>query len=123
MRTMLKSKLHRVKITDVNMEYEGSITIDRSLMEAADILPHEMVHVLDVNNGVRFQTYAIEGKKGEICVNGAAARLVSQGDIAIILSYVNLPESEARLCEPTKVYVDENNNITQVIGKESVIRL
>jgi aspartate 1-decarboxylase len=79
MRVMLKSKIHRVRITEANIDYEGSITIDKQLMEAADILPYEQVHVLDVNNGARFTTYAIEGERGsgEICVNGAAARLVT----------------------------------------------
>ena len=123
MRTMLKSKLHRTKVTDVNVEYEGSITIDRELMVAADILPHEMVHVLDVNNGERFQTYAISGDKGEICINGAAARLVSPGDIVIILSYVSLSDSEARVCQPTRVYVDEYNNITRTLGETVLNRI
>jgi len=122
-RTMLKSKIHRARVTAVSVDYEGSITIDRALMEMADILPYEMVHVLDVNNGARFQTYAIEGEKGEICVNGAAARLVSQGDIVIILSYVNLPESEARLARPKKVYVDENNAVVRTTGEVVVSQL
>lgn len=120
MRTMLKSKIHRVRVTAVNLDYEGSITIDRVLMEAADIIPYEMVHVLDVNNGARFQTYAIEGSRGEACVNGAAARLVSAGDIVIILSYQDMPESEARLSRPRMVYVDENNTIIGTTRKAAV---
>ena len=94
MRTMLKSKIHRAKVTVVNIDYEGSITIDKQLMEEADILPFEMVHVLDVENGNRFQTYAIEGERGSgvIGINGAAARLVQKGDTVIILSYTNLSE-------------------------------
>ena len=113
MRTMLKSKIHRATVTDANLGYEGSITIDRVLMEAADILPYEMVHVLNVNNGARLQTYAIEGERGsgEICINGAAARLVSKGDTVIILSYIAVGEEEARSIEPKLVYVDEQNAI------------
>ena len=113
MRTMLKSKIHRATVTDANLHYEGSITIDRLLMEAADILPCEMVHVLNVNNGARLQTYAIEGERGsgEICINGAAARLVSRGDTVIILSYIAVGEEEARSIEPKLVYVDEQNAI------------
>ena len=86
---MLKSKIHRARVTDGNIAYEGSITIDKKLMEAADILPYEQVHILNINNGARFHTYAIEGKEngGEICLNGAAARLVAKGDIVIILTY------------------------------------
>lgn len=113
MRTMLKGKIHRARVTDVDLDYEGSITIDRVLMEAADILPYEMVHVLNVNNGARFQTYAIEGERGsgEICINGAAARLVSKGDTVLILSYIAVGDEEARSIEPKLVYVDEQNAI------------
>jgi aspartate 1-decarboxylase len=113
MRTMLRSKIHRARVTGGNVDYEGSITIDRALMEAADILPYEMVHVLNVNNGARFQTYAIEGKtgSGEIVLNGAAARLAARGDIVIILTYCTVSEEEARSIEPVVVYVDASNNI------------
>ncbi len=116
MRVMLKSKIHRVRITDANIDYEGSITIDKQLMEAADILPYEQVHVLDVNNGSRFTTYAIEGKygSGEICVNGAAARLVAKGDIAIILTYTNVEDADTVNYQPKLVYVDYKNNITRI---------
>lgn len=115
MRIMLKSKLHRVRITDANIDYEGSISIDKQLMEAADILPYEQVHVLDVNNGARFTTYAIEAARGsgEICVNGAAARLVAKGDIAIILTYTNVEETETLGYHPKLVYFDANNHITR----------
>jgi aspartate 1-decarboxylase len=91
---MLRSKIHRARVTGGNVDYEGSITIDKALMEAADILPYEMVHVLNVNNGARFQTYAIEGKagSGEIVLNGAAARLAATGDIVIILTYCTVSE-------------------------------
>jgi aspartate 1-decarboxylase len=110
---MLRGKIHRAKITSVNMDYEGSITIDQQLMEAADILPYEMVHVLDINNGARFQTYAIEGEPGSgiIVINGAAARLVAQGDIVIILAYGSFTENEARQIQPNLVYVDAQNSI------------
>jgi aspartate 1-decarboxylase len=113
MRTMLRSKIHRARVTGGNVDYEGSITIDRALREAADILPYEMVHVLNVNNGARFQTYAIEGKtgSGEIVLNGAAARLAARGDIVIILTYCTVSEEEARSIEPVVVYVDASNNI------------
>ena len=115
MRIMLKSKLHRVRITDANIDYEGSISIDKNLMDAADILPYEQVQVLDVNNGARFTTYAIEADRGsgEICVNGAAARLVAKGDIAIILTYTNVEETETLDYHPKLVYFDSNNNITR----------
>src|SRR5512137_1084778 len=96
MRTMLKSKIHRAHVTDANVNYEGSITIDRKLMEAADILPYEQVDVVNVNNGARFTTYAIVGEQGEICINGAAARLAVRGDIVIIISYQQMPDEEAR---------------------------
>jgi aspartate 1-decarboxylase len=115
MRTMLKSKIHRARVTEANLNYEGSITIDRLLMEAADILPYEKVAVLDVDNGSRLETYAIQGEPGSgtICINGAAARLVSQGDRVIILSYTNVGEAEARSWHPTLVYVDSENIIRE----------
>ncbi len=112
MRVMLKSKIHRATVTDANLNYEGSITIDRNLMKAADILPYEQVHVVDVNNGSRLITYAIEGESGEICLNGAAARLVNRGDIVIILSYTNVEDNELQDFHPTLVYVDSKNRIT-----------
>ncbi len=112
MRIMLKSKIHRATVTDANLNYEGSITIDRKLMEAADILPYEQVHVVDINNGNRLVTYAIEGESGEICLNGAAARLVHKGDIVIILAYTNVAENELRDFHPRLVYVDSKNQIT-----------
>ncbi|HXF51080.1 MAG TPA: aspartate 1-decarboxylase [Dehalococcoidia bacterium] len=116
MRTLLKAKIHRATVTDANLDYEGSITIDAALMEAADILPFEQVHVLDVNNGNRLITYAIPGQphSGQICINGAAARLVSVGDIVIILAYVTLPDEEARRHRPNLVYVNERNEIVRI---------
>ncbi len=123
MRTMLKGKIHRARVTEVNIDYEGSITIDGLLMEAADILPYEMVHVLNINNGARFETYAIEGERGSgvICINGAAARLVAKGDTVIILSYESVAENEAREIRPRLVYVDQNNAITGVSEEAGVI--
>ena len=115
MRTMLKSKIHRAHVTETNINYEGSITIDQKIMEEADILPSEQVQVLNLNNGARFTSYAIEGKRysGEICLNGAAARLAIKGDIIIILSYCYVDDDEARNFIPKLVYVDANNAITE----------
>jgi aspartate 1-decarboxylase len=115
MRTMLKSKIHRATVTEGNINYEGSITIDKQLMEAADILPYEQVQVLNINNGARFSTYTIEGKpgSGEICLNGAAARLAVKGDLVIILTYTDMPEEEARNYKPIIVQVDKNNAIVK----------
>ena len=116
MRSMLKSKIHRARVTDANLEYEGSITLDQDLMDAADLLEYEMVHVLDVDNGSRLQTYVIRGGRGtgEVVINGAAARLVQRGDRVIILGYATLPEVEARTCVPKLVYVDGENRIARV---------
>lgn len=118
---MLKSKIHRARVTDANIGYEGSISIDKKLMLEADILPYEQVHVLDVDNGARFTTYAIEGGSGEICVNGAAARLVAIGDTVIILSYCHVEEDEARNFTPKLVYVDSKNAITGIKSEVSAI--
>jgi len=118
MRTMLKSKIHRARVTEANLHYEGSITIDAALMEAADILPFEKVHVLDVDNGARLETYAIEGERGSgvICINGAAARLVAAGDTVIIISYATLTEEEVRRHQPALVYVNTQNAIVSRKG-------
>jgi len=113
MRIMLKSKIHRACVTETNINYEGSITIDKKLVEEADILPYEQVQVLNLNNGARFDTYAIEGEKGEICINGAAARLALKGDIILILSYCHVEDDEAHNFIPKLVYVDANNAITE----------
>ncbi|MDH7576689.1 MAG: aspartate 1-decarboxylase [Bacillota bacterium] len=112
-RTMLKSKIHRAVLTGADLNYMGSITIDRDLMDAADILPYEKVQVVNNNNGARFETYCIEGPRGSgmICLNGAAARLGQPGDILIILSYLQLPEAEARNYYPRLVFVDSQNRI------------
>lgn len=113
MRTMMKGKIHRARVTQVNLVYQGSITIDRVLMEASDLLPFERVEVLNINNGARFSTYAIEGEanSGVIGLNGAAARLVAKGDIVIILSYCQVPDDEAITMKPAMVYVDDKNRI------------
>lgn len=110
-RSMLKSKIHRAVLTEANLNYVGSITIDRDLMDAADILPHEQVQVVNNNNGARFETYCIEGPRGSgvVCLNGAAARLGQPGDILIILTYVQMPEAKARSHQPKVVLVDERN--------------
>ena len=119
MRIMLKSKIHRASVTGCNIDYEGSITIDKKLMEKADILPYEQVQVLNVNNGARFSTYAIEGQEGsgEICLNGAAARLAVKGDTVIILSYCHVSDEEAHNITPRLVYVDAKNAIVKGLGE------
>ena len=112
-RTMMKSKIHRCTVTDADLTYEGSITVDANLMEAADFLPHEQVHVWNVNNGERFQTYVIPGERnsGTICVNGSAARKVQRGDLLIIATFAGMEEEEARKLVPSVVYVDGENRI------------
>jgi aspartate 1-decarboxylase len=122
-RHMLKSKIHRATVTDCNLHYAGSITIDPELMEEADLLPAEQVHVLDIDNGSRFETYVIEGVYGsrEMCVNGAAARLVQPGDRVIVVSYGTYSEQELDHHEPRVVHVDENNRILRVDADPSAI--
>jgi len=116
-REMLKSKIHRVTVTEAELYYEGSITVDKDLLEAADILPYEKVQVLNFNNGSRLDTYTIEGAAGSgtICLNGPAARFGSVGDEIIIVSYVHLPEESAKKFKPKVVMVDKKNKITKVI--------
>ncbi len=113
LRTVLKSKIHRARVTEANLNYEGSITIDRLLMDKADIIPHEKVEVLNLNNGQRLETYAIPGEKGSgvICLNGPAARSAVLGDIVIIVTYVSLEDSAARQAKPVIVNVDEENRL------------
>ena len=110
-RTLLKSKIHRATVTEANLEYEGSVTIDAVLMEAADLLPWEQVQIYDCTNGSRLTTYAIPGEpgSGEICINGAAAHLVKPGDVVIIASYAQMPDEEARGFEARRVFVDGRN--------------
>jgi len=115
-RTMLKSKIHRATVTDADLHYVGSITVDPELLEAADILEHEQVAVVDVNNGARFETYTIAGERGsgELKVNGAAARLVHHGDTIIVISYAQYDRVEMEHYEPTVVHVDRQNRIVTV---------
>jgi len=110
-RTMMKSKIHRATVTDANLHYNGSVTVDPELLAAADILENEKVDVLDITNGNRLTTYAIPGApgRGEICLNGAAAHLVSRGDLVIVVSYAEYEEEEARAHRPKLVFVDEEN--------------
>jgi len=110
-RTLLKSKIHRVRVTDANLNYEGSLTIDSDLMEAADILPYEQIKIYNIYNGARFDTYAIAGPagKGDICLNGAAARMGAQSDLIIIATYANYSEAEAAAHKPIVVLVDSQN--------------
>jgi aspartate 1-decarboxylase len=113
LRTMCKSKIHRATVTGADLHYIGSITIDPLLMEAADLLEFEQVHVVDIDNGARFETYVIPGEsgKGEICLNGAAARLVQPGDRVIIISYGQFDEAEMAGYRPRFIFVDEQNRI------------
>ena len=115
MRWMCKSKIHRATVTDARLDYEGSIAVDSTLLEAADILPYEMVQVLNINNGERFETYAIPAKNGsgEICLNGAAARLGVAGDKIIIISTAVLPDADAGRVVPKIVFVNEKNKIVR----------
>jgi aspartate 1-decarboxylase len=112
-RTMLKSKIHRATVTDCDLHYVGSITVDPDLLEAADILEHEQVHVVDVDNGARFETYTIAGERGfgEMKVNGAAARLVHRGDTIIVISYAAYTREEMEHYLPRVVHVDSANSI------------
>lgn len=109
-RRMLRSKIHRAVVTDANLHYIGSVSIDVKLLEAADIAPFEQVTVLDIDNGARFETYAIAGNAGEICLNGAAARLVAVGDRVILLTYADYEESELRAYAPVVIHVDADNH-------------
>ncbi|MCF7790615.1 MAG: aspartate 1-decarboxylase [Victivallales bacterium] len=113
-RTMLKSKIHMATVTEANLEYHGSISICPDLYEKADMLPFEKVDIYNCNNGNRFSTYVIPGKKGEICLNGAAARLVAPGDKVIIASYAEYEQGELKNFKPELVFVDKNNEISEV---------
>lgn len=114
-RTLLKSKIHRATVTDAQLHYEGSVTIDTDLMRAADIVEHEQVHIFDVNNGNRLITYAIPGEagRGTICINGAAAHLVDPGDLIIICCFAQYEERELTGHRPQVVHVDEDNRQTK----------
>jgi aspartate 1-decarboxylase len=118
-RTMMKSKIHRATVTESNLEYEGSITIDETLMEKGNILPYEQVDIYNVTNGERFTTYAIKGERhsGVICVNGAAAHKARKGDVIIIVNYARYEERELASFAPIKVYVDGHNRIKPMVGQ------
>ena len=115
-RTVFKSKIHRATVTDGNLNYEGSLSIDQDLLDAADILPNEQIHVWDVTNGVRLITYALPAKRGskEVCVNGAGAHLIKKGDLVIVATFTEMKTKEAKKYKPTVVFVDETNVIKEV---------
>ncbi|URJ45020.1 aspartate 1-decarboxylase [Paenibacillus polymyxa] len=119
-RTMMKSKIHRATVTEANLNYVGSITIDEDLMETSDLLENEKVQIVNNNNGARLETYVIPGPRGSgvICLNGAAARLVQPGDTVIIISYASMSNEEATTYKPTVVFVDEHNKPAQTMNKE-----
>lgn len=114
--TMLKGKIHRATVTQAELDYVGSITVDTALLKAAGILEYEKVQIVDINNGERFETYTIAGEEnsGVICLNGAAARCVQKGDKIIIMAYCNMDAEEAKTHKPTVVFVDKDNKIKQV---------
>ncbi|NNJ05051.1 aspartate 1-decarboxylase [Streptomyces sp. PKU-MA01144] len=115
-RTMFKSKIHRATVTQADLHYVGSVTVDAELMEAADLLPGELVHIVDIDNGARLETYVIEGERGSgvIGINGAAAHLVHPGDLVILISYAQVEDAEARALVPRVVHVDGRNRIVEL---------
>lgn len=119
---MMSGKIHRATVTEANLDYEGSITLDPDLLEAAGILPYEKVHVLDVTNGNRLETYTIQGRRGsrEVCINGAAAHLVREGDLVIIVAYQQLNEEAARALAPLQVHVDAENRIVRTTNGDGL---
>lgn len=119
-RTMMKAKLHRARITEANLNYVGSITIDEDLLDAVDMLPNEKVQIVNNNNGARFETYIIPGERGSgvICVNGAAARLVQEGDVIIIISYALVSEEELKNFSPKVAIINEENKIIEMLDHE-----
>ena len=122
---MLKGKIHRATVTQADLEYVGSITIDEDLMKASGILEYEKVHIVDINNGARFETYVIAGEPGSgiICLNGAAARMVQKNDKIIIMAYCTLMEDELKTYKPTVVFVDDDNKIEKIANYEKHGRL
>lgn len=120
LRMMLNSKIHRATVTEADLNYVGSITIDQDLLDAVGMLPNEKVHVVNNNNGARFETYIIAGARGSgvICVNGAAARLVQRGDVVIILSYVYMMNEEAKTHKPTVAIMNQDNSIREMLSYE-----
>ncbi|QPQ36444.1 aspartate 1-decarboxylase [Lysinibacillus sp. JNUCC-52] len=120
LRMMMNSKIHRATVTEADLNYVGSITIDENILDAVGMLPNEKVHIVNNNNGARFETYIIAGERGSgvICVNGAAARLVQRGDIVIIISYVYIDNAEAKEHKPTVAIMGEGNTIKEMIAYE-----
>jgi aspartate 1-decarboxylase len=118
---MCKSKIHRATVTESDLHYVGSVTVDAELMDAADLLPGELVHIVDITNGNRLETYVIEGERGSgvIGINGAAARLVEPGDLVILIAYAQVDDAEARTLRPAVVHVDERNRIVRLGGDPS----
>ena len=116
LRTLFKSKIHRATVTQADLHYVGSVTIDADLLDAADLLPGELVHIVDITNGARLETYVIEGERGSgvIGINGAAAHLVQPGDLVIIISYAQVSDAEARQLRPRVVHVDAENRIVSL---------
>jgi aspartate 1-decarboxylase len=114
LRTMLKSKIHRATVTQADLHYVGSVTVDEDLLDAADLLPGELVHIVDINNGARLENYTIAGPRGTgvIGINGAAARLVHPGDLVILIAYGQMDTAEAKAYQPKVVFVDAENKIT-----------
>ncbi|MCM3215564.1 aspartate 1-decarboxylase [Niallia taxi] len=119
-RTMMNGKIHRAKVTEANLNYVGSITIDEDILDAVDMLPNEKVQIVNNNNGARLETYIIPGKRGSgtICLNGAAARLVQVGDTVIIISYAVMTNEEAQLHKPKVAIMGENNRIAELLSQE-----
>ena len=124
-RIMCKSKLHRATVTQSELFYEGSVTIDRDLLDAADIVPYEKIQVVNINNGSRFESYAIEGKRrsGTICINGAAARMAAVGDEIIIITYAEYSEEELKNFKPTLILMDKNNRIKDIKHTNEIIEV
>ena len=122
-RTMMKSKIHRARVTEANLNYVGSITIDENILDQVNILAHEKVQIVNNNNGARLETYVIPGERGSgvICLNGAAARLVQPGDIVIIVSYALIPESDIGSHQPIIAIMNEDNEIEQLITEEPAL--
>ncbi|MDE3839374.1 aspartate 1-decarboxylase [Bacillus methanolicus] len=119
-RTMMNAKIHRARVTEANLNYVGSITIDEDILDAVGMVPNEKVQIVNNNNGARFETYIIPGKRGSgvVCLNGAAARLVQEGDVVIIISYVMVPEEKVKTHKPKVAIMDENNKIVELLHAE-----
>ena len=119
-RTMMNAKIHRARVTEANLNYVGSITIDEDIIDAVGMVPNEKVQIVNNNNGARLETYIIPGERGSgvVCLNGAAARLVQEGDVVIILTYTMIPEEKIASHQPKVAIMDENNKIVEILGQE-----